>query len=187
VLINHDLIFPEDFVYQPMHFTRGNFFFPLLILSLIGLKRLGKHALFFFFVLSLPDNIIFIHQFMSVGGDNVYVEKDLHLNPLRLSDARWDVLNKLSFIENETILSYDIIIGVMIPAYTSHRTLLGHPDYVPHRDEKIKDAKRYFDTLEDDVLKKYNITLVVFPSNVPLPKGEIYHKNSEYVVIKPNL
>lgn len=194
ILANNDVIFPESVIHQPMHFTRGNLFFPLLILTLLGLRRVLESSfksrapavLALIFLLTLPDNVIFLHQFMTVGGD-YGIPEDLHLNPLRLSNAQWDTIKGLNGLEGEqNVLSYDMVTGVMIPVYTSHRTLLGQGDYTPYFDEKLEDARFYFKTLDSSVLEKYNITVVIFPENFErLPeRGEVYHENSEHIIFK---
>lgn len=194
ILINNDLIFPEFLIHQPMHFTRGNFFFPLLILTLLGLRKFLQSSfkartpviLAFIFLLTIPDNLLFLHQFMTVGGD-YRITEDLKLNPLRLTHAQWDTIEKLKDLEGrEVILSYDMVTGVVVPVYTPHRTLLGHHDYTPYFNKKLEDSRFYFKTLDRGVLKKYNVTVVIFPEKFErLPEeGEVYHENSEHIIYK---
>lgn len=194
ILINNDLIFPESLIHQPMHFTRGNFFFPLLILTLLGLQKVLESSfrarapvlLALIFLLTVPDNLLFLHQFTTVGGD-YGIPRDSTLNPLRLTSAQWDTIEKLEGLKGEQIvLSHDTLTGIMVPVYTHHRTLLGHPDYTPYFHEKWEDSRFYFKTLDRGVLKKYNVSVVIFLKKIDrLPEeGEIYHENSEHIIYK---
>lgn len=192
ILLNHDVLVPQSLVHQPMHFTRGNFFFPLLILTLLGLQKFldssykarAGAVLSIMLVLSLPDNVIFMQQFSSVGGD-YGTPMDSKLNPLRLSESQWDITEKLNELEGErVVLSHDRLVSVVIPAYTPHRSLLGYQPYSPNFDSKLHDARLYFKTTDQEILKRYGITVVIFQEHfekIPMD-GEVYYENSDLVI-----
>lgn len=199
ILINHDLLIQPGF--QPMHFTRGYLFFPLCILSILGLETRfrGKNVSLLLTVLiifSLPDNVLFVHKFMTLGGDDAELEVLLgdnaeshptyHTNPLRIKESQWDILQELATKEKQVVLSGSNIINFLLPVYTNHKTLLGHPEYVPYFDEKRNVTVAYFRTMEDGILESYGVTMVVYPKRLgkEIDPSKIIYENSDYVLIE---
>ena len=200
ILINHDLLIKPGF--QPMHFTRGYLFVPLCILSILGLSRFFRAnnttlILIVLIILSLPDNALFVYKFATLGGDDAELEYILtddaeslptyHTNPLRIRESQWDVLQKLKREEKKQVLvSGDNIINFLIPLYTDHKTLLGHPEYVPHFNEKRDTTVAYFKTMDAEKLKSYGVTMVIYPKRrgKNLDTIKIIYENSDYALIE---
>ncbi len=189
-LINHDLLVQPGF--QPMHFTRGYLFLPLAILSLLGIKsRLQDRdraslVLLLLVVLSLPDNALFLYKFTTLGGDEVEVNPSYHLNPLRIKDSQWDILQRLGEREKQVVLASDNIINFLLPLYTDHDTLLGHPDYVPYFETKLASARRYFRTGDPHTLDPYGVTMAVHPRShsTMVNSSKVLYENRDYIIVE---
>jgi len=200
ILINHDLLIQPGF--QPMHFTRGYFFFPLCILSLLGLKTLlqgNKNLnliLAILIVLSLPDTVLFVYKFVTLGGDGSelelpHIDKSksqltYHTSPLRITETQWDVLKKLQGMDKEVILAKDNMTNFLIPLYTNHKTPLGHIDYVPHFDEKMNNSIGYFETMNEGLIEDYGVSIAVHikPLRTGVNTSKIIYENRDYALIK---
>lgn len=188
ILINNDLI-PFFQGYQPMHFTRGNLFFPLVVLTflLLRMERKKPLLLMLIFLLSLPDNLIFLHNFVEIGGEVSPALKSYQYDPLRITAEEYDILKKLEEVEEtQVILSYNGIISLMIPAYTKHKTVLGQYNYVPYFGEKVKDAGEYLRTFDRSVLDKYNISMVILPRKFEnnVASGGILYEGKNWIIYK---
>jgi hypothetical protein len=189
VLINNDMLLVA---YEPMHFTRGNFFFPLAVLSALAVQKLfnkNKHQnliLISLLFIAIVDNTIFIGRFISVGGESAVIPNS-RIDPLRLKNTELEVIQALQKVPtHETVLLPNAVMDVLTPAFTHHNTLLGPPNLVPFYSSKLKEAQYHYQTLDPRVLEKYNISIVVYPVDFSeeLDRDTIIYRNDDFVMTK---
>jgi hypothetical protein len=187
VLINNDLLLAA---YEPMHFTRGNFFFPLAVLSTVAIQKLlnkNKHQnliLVLLLFVIIVDNAIFIGQFIFVGGESAIIPNS-RTDPLRIKNTELEVIQALEEVSpRETVLLPNAVMDVLTPALTHHDTVLGPPNFVPFYSSKLKDAQHHYQTLDPRILEKYNISIVVYYSGTSpkLDPNSIIFKNEDFIV-----
>ena len=191
-LIHHHLVFGRS--YQPMHFTHGYLYFPLLLLTLIALHELlkessrAKKALIWSIVAlaSLPDNFIFLNDaaFRTVPEDPLVVEK-----------SRMAALEFLQTIgERRTVLALPDYFGYQIALYTRHRPYIGHLYNTPLLGKKFRVLDKFMNECKVKTLTENGIELLAMPNSNRLPwevmvhHGEItqlYH-NEGYSIYRVN-
>lgn len=147
ILVFHDriLFFMEPM--QPMHFTRGYLYVPLVFWAacafdfampkLAARKRwLAPVIGLLFLAVHLPDNLIALGRQRSINSDSLGV--------FYRPKACLEFYEKLNAIEEPLVLQSVWTMNpwprfdYLIPVYTHHRTLVGHWANTPYKQEKAE-------------------------------------------------
>lgn len=146
-LIFHDRLLPFIHPVQPMHFTRGYLFFPLLLLSFGYLRRLGLTrwrarprlrvlAILAIFVIHTPDNLIYTAlelRDLAPGRSEFRITRDCR-----------ELLRRIDNLpETLTLAAFDLPplyagFTPLVPVLTHHRILIGHRFNTPFHDMKME-------------------------------------------------
>lgn len=168
-LIFHDRILFFMKPFQPMHFTRGYLFVPLLYFSACAMGWLKERyrwpprkfaiILILLFLLQLPDNTIRTAQLRHDVKRQPYLyfipQRDVEL--LKWIDAIRPTMTIHAVDSGE--------LERMIPVLTHHRSVLGHLYNTPFRDEKTRLVDDFVKKLDAKNLRALHIDALVVPAS----------------------
>jgi len=151
---------------QPIHFARGHFLLALILLlatSTRGLsgailqKRFSKLALNIILgsilTVGVMDNLFFVCQLAT---------RTPYPGLLTVSVPMTDILDNLNNLEqSQVILSLNREIGIMVPARTHHRVVIGDYALTPFLEEKGQELKDLFDKGDPKLLNRYKVKYLV--------------------------
>jgi len=152
---------------QPMHFTRGYLFIPLVYFSVCGLDRLLSRLrrrrrpwawviAAMILLLQLPDNFVRLALFREDLARRVPVYS-IPRPALRMFEALDTVEERLTL--HAIGLQGDFAeLERLLPVLTPHRPLLGHPFNTPFIEEKTQAAAGFFEEPSLDRLRQLRLT-----------------------------
>ncbi|MCE5228537.1 hypothetical protein LLG95_02925 [bacterium] len=168
-LMFHDRILFFMKPFQPMHFTRGYLFVPLVYFSICALGWLrdrwnlspGKYAILLAipFLLQLPDNLIRT----AMLRDEVRNREYLYWIPR----ADLDLLKKIDAVE-PTLTIHAVGNGElerMIPVLTHHRAVFGHLYNTPFKAEKTRLVSEFDENLDMQSLRAMKAEALLLPAS----------------------
>ena len=165
LVLNH--LFLPGKGFQPPHFTRGYLFAALVAISAIGFfpawKKLRQSnprksliILIVILVLSLPDNILFLAERVTVPP---------HRDVLMI---RTDSKKALEFLEQlpgeETVFCTNYKFGYLIPAFSGHSSVfVEHYAMVNYGEIIVGIAEFSQNRNVEEFIEKYKITVIIMP------------------------
>ncbi|MGY8813157.1 MAG: hypothetical protein ACKVHQ_00365 [Gammaproteobacteria bacterium] len=161
ILANHEIL-PINTV-QPLHFTRGHIWLPLCLLAIPFLLKIYHYmsanknyssmvfTIILFSCLMLSDNFFwFIHNYNNNSG-------------LMITPSQHKILIYLKNREdNPVVISNDLLLGYVSPAYSSARPYYGHDYNTPNSAYRFNAIKSFFsNSIEPIDLINKNYLLII--------------------------
>ncbi len=122
---------------------------------------------------------------ISLSRQDMYVEKNM-TNPLvMVPDDMMTVIEFLS-VQNPGVVAAPETLSTLLPAFTPHRTLAGHPTFTYMPEEKTSALNELIygtdDFVKDSIIRIYSIRYIVSPEQISVSGFREMIRNSSYIV-----
>ena len=185
LLAKHELFMDSM---QPLHFTRGYLWTPLIFIALpfiqrglISLQQRMSNILFMLISVILAS--------FAIGDNLVFVKLNTN-RPLGyyLTFEERNLLTQVNLLDDSGImLTLNRKLGYLSATYTSVTPYVGHHFLTPKREEKLQNIK-YWKANQYDLLEQENIDYILIkieniPSDFDLSKWDTKLKSKNYILL----
>ena len=196
-LIKHDVVLAHH--KQPIHFTRGYLWMPLMLIGLPYVQReicrlydessklyaIGMTLLLF--VVAYADNAAWIACEWPQHAGNQYISTMDKSVPFVLTENQWDIVENFaeSGSQQDQVLCSDRELSYLLPTYSAVKVYLGHRFNTPDYEARRANVEHWLETGEYGDWFEQVTVIVVEKSKTSIHFGqpwEMRYSNADYEI-----
>lgn len=196
-LVKHEVFLANH--KQPIHFTRGYLWTPLMLIGLPFVQReicrlFDESSQLYAYsmtallcIVATSDNIGWIACEWPQHSGNQFISTMDKSVPFVLTENQWDIVAHFSETgtQDDVVLCTDRELSYLLPTYSSVKVYLGHKFNTPQYKERRANIERWLTTGDyGDGFDGVNVIVVRETESPPLPKTNwrLVYSNSDYAV-----